>query len=266
MRPPSRRLLNGDGSLFESGVMVCHCLLVETASGLVLVDSGFGTEDVQDPVAGFGRRFLWLTRPQFDPAHTAIRQIERLGYRPEDVRHIVATHLDIDHASGLRDFPWARVHVHAAEQTAALHPTTMKDRFRYRPHVWARGMKWSTYQEVGDAWYGFDAVRELDGLPPEILLVPLAGHTKGHSGVAVDTGEGWLFQVGDAYYFHDELHPTRPRSTPSLRVFELLVQTDGAARRHNLSRLRELRAEHGATVDVFSAHDHVELERFEGSD
>lgn len=42
---------------------------------------------------------------------TAIRQIEALGHRAGDVRHIVATHLDFDHAGGLQDFPDATVHV-----------------------------------------------------------------------------------------------------------------------------------------------------------
>jgi glyoxylase-like metal-dependent hydrolase (beta-lactamase superfamily II) len=51
---------------------------------------------------------------------------------------------------------------------------------------------------------GFEAVRDLDGLPPEILLVPLAGHTWGHSAVAIDTGDGWLLHAGDAYFFRGE--------------------------------------------------------------
>ena len=32
--------------------MVCHVLLVETDNGLVLVDSGFGTHDCDDPTTG----------------------------------------------------------------------------------------------------------------------------------------------------------------------------------------------------------------------
>ena len=32
---------------------------------------------------------------------------------------------------------------------------------------------------------GFDGVRQLEGLPPEILMVPMPGHTWGHAGVAV---------------------------------------------------------------------------------
>jgi hypothetical protein len=52
------------------------------------------------------------------------------------------------------------------------------------------------YQENGDRWFEFDAIR----LPfePEMWLVPLHGHTRGHCGVAVRGQERWLFHVGDA--------------------------------------------------------------------
>jgi glyoxylase-like metal-dependent hydrolase (beta-lactamase superfamily II) len=36
-------------------------------------------------------------------------QVQRLGFDPRDVRHIVLTHLDFDHAGGLDDFPHATV-------------------------------------------------------------------------------------------------------------------------------------------------------------
>ncbi|MGP3965322.1 hypothetical protein ACTWPT_56180 [Nonomuraea sp. 3N208] len=49
-------------------------------------------------------------------------------------------------------------------------------------------------------------MRQLNGLPPEILLIPLAGHSRGHSGVAVDTGATWLLHAGDAYFFRDRRH------------------------------------------------------------
>lgn len=51
---------------------------------------------------------------------TAIRQVERLGYTADDVRHIILTHLDIDHSGGLSDFPAAQVHVLQAEIDAAF--------------------------------------------------------------------------------------------------------------------------------------------------
>src|SRR4051812_2750245 len=97
------------------GRMVAHCLLVETArDGLVLVDTGFGSRDV-DGSTKLSGAFRQLVGPTLDHAETAISQLAGLGYRPEDVRHIVVTHLDLDHAGGLVDFPHAKVHLHARE-------------------------------------------------------------------------------------------------------------------------------------------------------
>ncbi|MBE1490208.1 MBL fold metallo-hydrolase [Plantactinospora soyae] len=261
MRPASRRLINGTGGLFEPGLLVCHCLLVETEQGLVLIDSGIGSADIRDPVAALGEQWLRRTRPRLELDETAVRQVARLGYRPQDVRHIVLTHLHRDHAGGISDFPWATVHVLASEHEAALHPGTPAQRLRYRPSQWAHQPTWATYANTGERWFGFDAVRQLDGLPPEILLVPLPGHSPGHTGVAVDTGARWLLHAGDAYFFHRETDPEGPRSTLGLRLFQRKVQVDGSARRHNQVRLLQLRAAHGERIDIFSAHDPVELER-----
>lgn len=50
MCPIGKALFSGSGSLFDRAHLVCHCLLVETDdSGLVLVDTGYGTEDCRDP-------------------------------------------------------------------------------------------------------------------------------------------------------------------------------------------------------------------------
>ena len=50
---------------------------------------------------------------------------------------------------------------------------------------------------------GFERVRQLSGVPPEVLLVPLPGHTLGHAGVAIERTSGnWVLQAGDAYFYH----------------------------------------------------------------
>ena len=99
--------------------MVCHCLVIEGNDGLVLVDTGLGTEDVADPRRRLGSMFVGVTRPRLDPGQTALAHVERLGFRREDVRHIIPTHLDLDHVGGLSDFPAASVHVFAPELRAA---------------------------------------------------------------------------------------------------------------------------------------------------
>jgi len=63
--------------------LACHCLLVETDQGLVLVDTGFGLQDVRHPYRRISPFFVMLDNIRFDPRLTAIRQIERLGSQPE---------------------------------------------------------------------------------------------------------------------------------------------------------------------------------------
>ncbi|PTL77003.1 MBL fold metallo-hydrolase [Vitiosangium sp. GDMCC 1.1324] len=267
MCPPGGRLM--DGRRRPGGVpaaLVCHCLLVETNRELVLVDTGFGLEDVRDPNSRLSPLFLeYLCRPQLNEEMTALRQLQRLGFDPGDVRHILLTHLDFDHAGGLDDFPAARVHVMAPEVDAAMAQTTWLDRRRFRPRQWTTQPHWVTYPmpRGGERWFGFECVRELDGLPPEFLLVPLVGHTLGHSGVAVQTPDGWLLHAGDAYFYHQEMDPDRPQCTPGLWAYQELMQKDGRMRKLNQERLRELVRRHDRDVRVFCAHDAVEFERLE---
>jgi glyoxylase-like metal-dependent hydrolase (beta-lactamase superfamily II) len=254
--PPGRRLVAGQGSLFEFAEMVCHCLLLEAPRGLVLVDTGLGVDDLLRPSLRLGAAFANLTRPKTDPALCAVNQVRRLGFDPRDVRDIVVTHLDLDHAGGLPDFPEAVVHVLDLEQRAALQPLTRPERERYREVHFAHGPRWSPHSPAGDAWFGFAAVREMAGLPPEILMIPLLGHTRGHCAIAVQGESGWLLHAGDAYFHHQEV---RGGVAPlGLRLFQRLLSVDDQARRQNQDRLRALLREH-KEVDVFCAHDPQEL-------
>lgn len=245
----------------ESHRLVCHCLLVETDAGLVLVDTGLGLDAVARPREGTTAPFRRLLRPRLDPEETAVRQIERLGFRREDVQHIVLTHLDLDHAGGLRDFPAATVHVFEKEHAAALSPQGYFARERYRAIHWSHDVRWQLHSLRGERWYGFECVRDLPGLPPEILLVPLLGHTHGHCGVAVDIGGRWIFHCGDAYFHRDEIHPLAPDCPPGLAVFQRIVSVDEPLRRRNQERLRELARGVGVEgMHVFCAHDPEEFE------
>jgi glyoxylase-like metal-dependent hydrolase (beta-lactamase superfamily II) len=260
MRPPGGRWVDGSGPALSFAKLVCHCLLVETDAGLVLVDSGIGLADLENPRERLGRSFLWLARPELDATECAALQVERLGFARRDIRHVVLTHLDLDHAGGLADFPEALVHVHARELDAALNPRSSLERERYRSVQFQHRPRWSPHDAEGERWFGFECVRELDGLPPEILLVPLAGHTRGHSAVAVQTDRGWLLHAGDAYFHHAEMDPDARRCPPLLNVFQRVMQVEGAQRTQNQERLRQLHRESAGEVRVFSAHDATELD------
>jgi len=261
MRPFGGRLVDGRGGFLHSGELVCHCLLLETEAGLVLVESGIGTPAIERPKEWLGSTFLRTSRPILDGHQTAAAQVRKLGFAIEDVRHIVLTHLDLDHAGGIVDFPHAEIHVYAKELDAFEHPRDKIERFRYREVQFAHQPKWHTYQDFGENWFGFDAVRELDGLPPEVLLIPLTGHTRGHAGVAVDTGEGWLLHAGDSYFFHGEMNAAKPHCPPGLALFQSRAQMVKHQRIDNQRRLRELVRDHPGELTAFSSHDPVEFRR-----
>jgi glyoxylase-like metal-dependent hydrolase (beta-lactamase superfamily II) len=242
--------------------LVCHCLLLETdAAGLVLIDTGFGTRDVEQPQVRLSGVFRHLLRPHLREHATAIYEVKELGFSPQDVRHIVLTHLDFDHAGGLDDFPHAAVHLMAAERDHAEAQRSALDRQRFRPQQWRSRERWVTYRAQGERWFGFDCVRAIEGLRDEVLLVPLHGHTFGHAGVAVHGPSGPLLHCGDAYFHHAEMDPARYHCPPGLRAYQALMEVDRPQRLWNQTRLRELANREAGKVHLFCAHDPVELEQ-----
>ncbi|MFO0575304.1 MAG: MBL fold metallo-hydrolase [Polyangia bacterium] len=263
--PLGGALMDGLSHASLRGRLTSHCLLVESDFGLILVDTGYGLRDVRGPGERLHPLFLTLLRPELREEMTALRQIERLGFKRDDVRHIVLTHLDFDHAGGLDDFPLATVHLLAEERDAALAQKTVLDRMRYRPAQWQHRERWHVYPAAaGEPWLDFDSVHPVDGLAGEVLLVPLLGHTLGHAGVAVRRVGDWLLLAGDAYFYRGELDLKRPCCTPGLELYQTLMEKDRRARLGNQQRLRELRRRHGGEVTIVCSHDVVEFEAAAG--
>lgn len=235
---------------------IVYCLLVETNDGLVLVDTGFGLGDCTRP-SPLMRGFMALLRNSRDTGETAVRQVAALGFDPEDVRHIVCTHLHLDHAGGLPDFPWARVHLHRPEYEAAMARRGVMGRF-YRPEHWAHGPRWVVHDLAGEEWFGFDCIPVLQDSSPRVLLIPLPGHTVGHCGVAVETGAGWLLHCGDAASpFYEGADPNHPHDVQANWLSRRLIGSQ-------VPRLRPLARQHGDQVRLISGHDRASWATFRG--
>lgn len=237
--------------------LVCHVLLIETDAGLVLVDTGFGLRDIEAPAERLGPA-RHLVRPALDPAETALRQVEALGYTAEDVQHILITHLDFDHAGGLADFPAATVHLTSDEWEAANRPATRLERGRYRSVQWTHGPDVVTHEPSGESWRGFTAT-PLDDVAPGLVMISLLGHTRGHAAYAVDLGDSWVLHAGDTFYDSRVLDGGRQPAV--LAIQERMVAADWKRLRANQERLGELRRAGAADLLLVNAHDRTLLER-----
>ena len=261
MCPMCERLINRrEGSWRKPGHFVCHCLAIETSHGLVLVDTGLGHKDIDDPSRRLGSTYTGIFRPALRREETAVAQLRQLGFTASDVRHIAVTHLDLDHAGGLADFPQAQVHVFKPELEQILNPG-LREKQRFRFSQFDHDPKWTVHEEAGESWFGFSSIRAIPGLPVDILLIPLVGHTMGHTGVAVKQGDKWLLHCGDAYYHHSQVSDD-PQVPGGSMFFQSAIASLPKERVRNLRRLQELALKHGDEVELFSAHDPVELDRY----
>jgi hypothetical protein len=93
-----------------------------------------------------------------------------------------------------------------------------------------------------------------------VLLVPLAGHLRGHCGVAVLTPERWLFQCGGAYVCQMQVDPDR-----SLSPFPLWIEAVAGRMfpPEPVARVRVLLRQHDGEVEVSCSHDREGLARFQ---
>jgi glyoxylase-like metal-dependent hydrolase (beta-lactamase superfamily II) len=184
--------------------LAMRCLLIEHADGLVLIDTGLGNKE--DP------KFMDIygVENQGKPGPTQLEDaLAEAGYKAEDVRYVINTHLHFDHAGGntwidqppaaqgtepprLRlSFPNAVYHVQSGDLEFARHANE-RTRASYLPHNYepvAEAEKWKLLEGDGEVLPGIS-----------VRLVP--GHVPFLQGLLVESKGETLFYLAD-------LMPTR---------------------------------------------------------
>lgn len=168
--------------------------LIEHPKGLVLVDTGWdrgmspqGEFDKRAQVKSLGSRLLYQVNQGVLPLGEAVdEQLAQLGVKPSDLDYVLLTHLDCDHANGLRQVSEAkRILVAASELAfAGKFPNNM---VRYQRAWWGGipldAFEWNDTQGPAEKSYDlFD-----DG---SIVLVNIPGHADGLFAVKVTGADG----------------------------------------------------------------------------
>ena len=188
--------------------------LVNTGKQRILVDVGAGT---------------WWGEGAFGRLAGNLRSA---GYTPEDVNIVLVTHLHSDHVGGLttqdgkRVFPHADVYVAKAESDFWLSPDiAAKAPKDAQPFFQSAQSIAAPYIKAGK-WHTFSGSEKIvDGME----LVPLSGHTPGHTGYEFSSkGQKVLF-------WGDIVHALRVQmQRPEVTAVFDIDQAAAAATRHQL--------------------------------
>jgi glyoxylase-like metal-dependent hydrolase (beta-lactamase superfamily II) len=144
-------------------VMPIYAYLIEHPKGLVLVDTGqnYALRDANT-----------LT----DEGADILPKLAVLGYRPDDIRYVVMSHLHLDHSGYMNDFPNSTFIVRKEELRAAWWPEACEG-----------GYVFPTYEKTRK--YSF--IEPLDGedydvfMDGSVVLIDTRGHSRGHQSVVV---------------------------------------------------------------------------------
>lgn len=207
-----------------------YAVLIDHRDGLFLFDTGIDPDHVRTT-------FPWEQVEQRDEQRIAA-QLRACGYGPDDVTHLVNSHLHFDHVGANRLFAHAVTHVSRAELDEARDPHPF-ERLAYSDRGFEDASRWELLD--GD-------VALADGL----TLFETPGHSAGHYSLLVDGGgerRSILFAF-DAAYSHENLE----------REIVSGFHLDPVAATASIRRLKTIAQQHDA--EIFVAHDLLAFEAY----
>ena len=166
--------------------------LIEHPKGLILVDTGWhrdmspeGVYDKQAQIKSLGSRILYNVNQGRIPLGEAVdEQLEAMGLKPSDLDYVLLTHLDCDHANGLRAVKDAKHILCAPEEiTCAKKNAAIRYKKKWWKDVDLQTFEWNGTE--GPARKSFDLFG--DG---SIVMVNIPGHCDGLCAVKVANAEG----------------------------------------------------------------------------
>ena len=178
------------------------CFLLEhPTAGPLLVDTGHHASMAVDPKGSYGPLLGRAAGPhvRMKPGDALPDQLRERGIDPGSIKLVVMTHLHLDHASGVSQFPAATFVVTAREWEAA---TTGGIRRGYVRRQFDHAFDWRTLDFDGDevsSYASFGRTHDLFG-DGSVRLAYTPGHTLGHMSVVVRTAGPEFLIVGDAAY------------------------------------------------------------------
>lgn len=211
-------------------------ILEHPGAGLVLVDTGFHASVAVDPKKNMGPILGRVFSARMKPEDAMPDQLRARGFSPKDVKYVVMTHLHVDHASGVAQFPDATFIVTRREWETASEGGLRQG---YVPRQFDHAFDWRTIDFGGDevsSFASFGRTLDLFG-DGSARLAYTPGHTLGHMSLVLRTKGGEFLIAADSIYtmrtLRESVMPYGPQDEHEFRrslreVQRYAEQTPGA--------------------------------------
>ena len=177
---------------------VAALLIEHPTAGNFIIDAGFSGAVADSARRALGRVGTFVFRnPRMRPSQSASSQLRERGVA---VQTILMTHLHWDHASGLIDFPDARVLIDRTEwRSAQARSGPLHGYLRRQFPAPARIDLFDSQGPATEPWSVFARTLDLFG-DGSVRLVATPGHSPGHVSLVLRLRDRFALIAGDALY------------------------------------------------------------------
>jgi len=103
------RLFGLSNSWRKVDIPALIALIEHSRYGAILFDTGYSTYFYEATRKYPEKIYSFMTPVKIEAKENAGAQLDRIGYKPDQIKWIILSHFDPDHIGGLRDFPNARI-------------------------------------------------------------------------------------------------------------------------------------------------------------
>ena len=191
-------------------VPVVAFLVEHPGFGPFLIDTGFHASVAVDPKQNLGRlNALFFQGIEMSQSDAVSHQLRSRGIEPAAIRLVVMTHLHVDHASAISDFPGATFLMSRREWEAAVEPRGAARGYVRRQFDHAFDYRLLDFDSsAADSFATFGRSFDVFG-DGSVRLVYTPGHTFGHVSVVLRLARGEALVAGDAIYTMETMRESR---------------------------------------------------------
>lgn len=168
--------------------------LIESKQGRILFDCGWhrdmspdGVYDEKAQIKYLGSLALYkINQGRIGKGQAINEQLETMGIKPNDLDYVLLSHLDCDHANGLKLISEAK-HILVSKDELAFSQKGLTNRIRYNKDWW-EGTKLETFDwngQEGPVYKSYDLFG--DG---HFMMINIPGHSDGLCALKITNDEG----------------------------------------------------------------------------